>query len=204
MESISSNFIAFCDTEKIYSLQLLLIELFQKDIASISLALAEMDWRLRRPSSVVDVALRARRDAFIATKASPARRASIASFMATAPGFKAAVVERVVMLKLKENAGPHEVAAMLDALHALRKLDGVQELTVGTALSVHHMLTASSPKLSHRTTMRNYYWQSERINIDNTILILLAFKPPIRVWSQVQDVAILLVSTLQLRQASET
>lgn len=95
-----------------------------------------MDWRLRRPSSVVDVALRARRDALTATKASPSRRASIASFKATAPGFKDSVVERIVMFKVKENANPSEVAAMLDALHKLRKLEGVQELTVGTALSV--------------------------------------------------------------------
>lgn len=69
--------------------------------------------------------------------------------MATAPGFKAAVVERVVMLKLKENAGPLEVDAMLDALHALRKLDGSAWAKLVTVISARFLsrLPHSSTKL---------------------------------------------------------
>jgi hypothetical protein len=97
-----------------------------------------MDWRVRRPSiPVVDVALRARRDSLIAAKSSSSRRASIASFKELAPGFKYPVLEHIVMFKFKDDADANEIGAMSEALHALRKLDGVQELTVGKALSVH-------------------------------------------------------------------
>ncbi|KAG0565951.1 hypothetical protein M758_7G025200 [Ceratodon purpureus] len=93
--------------------------------------------RMRRPSSVADIALRGRRDSMqAAEQASSSRRASIAEFLSTAPGFTDPVIEHIVLFKVKADADLQEIQAMIDALHGLRKLEGVLELTVGSALSV--------------------------------------------------------------------
>jgi hypothetical protein len=70
-------------------------------------------------------------------QASSSRRASVAAFLSTAPGFSHPVVEHIVLFKVKPDADPVQTQAMLDALHELRKLEGVLELTVGSALSVY-------------------------------------------------------------------
>jgi hypothetical protein len=87
---------------------------------------------------VAEVALRGRRDSVQAVEqASSSRRASVAAFLSTAPGFSHPVVEHIVLFKVKPDADPVQTQAMLDALHELRKLEGVLELTVGSALSVY-------------------------------------------------------------------
>ena len=92
---------------------------------------------------MADIALRGRRDSMqAAEQASSSRRASIAEFLSTAPGFTDPVIEHIVLFKVKADADLQEIQAMIDALHGLRKLEGVLELTVGSALSVYISLGA--------------------------------------------------------------
>jgi len=94
---------------------------------------------------VMEVALRGPRESMAAEileKASSSRRASHEAFLSTAPCHKEPVVEHVVLFKIKPDADPEHKSALLDAVHELRKLDGVLELTIGAALSVQFLCLA--------------------------------------------------------------
>ena len=84
---------------------------------------------------MAEVALRGQRDSVQAVEqASSSRRVSVAAFLFIAPGFSHPVIGHIVLFKVKLDADPVQTQAMLDALHALRKLEGVLELTLGSAL----------------------------------------------------------------------
>lgn len=104
------------------------------------LSIVSVESRMRRPSSIAEASLRGRRESVIAAeKSSLIRRESHAAFLSTARGFTECVVEHVVLFKVMDDADPAEKKAMIDALHELRSLGGVLELTVGSALSVIEM-----------------------------------------------------------------
>ena len=99
---------------------------------------------------MAELALRGRRDSMQAIEqATASRRASVAAFLSTAPGFTEPVVEHIQLFRVKGDADPVQTQAMLDAFHALRTLDGVLELTVGSALSVFTNLSVQSSFLSY-------------------------------------------------------
>lgn len=94
---------------------------------------------------MAEVALRGPKESMaveILEKASSSRRASHEAFLSTAQCHTEPVIEHVVLLKIKPDADSVDKSALLDAVHELRKLDGVLELTIGAALSVQFLFLA--------------------------------------------------------------
>lgn len=87
---------------------------------------------------MAEMALRGRRESVqAAEQATSSRRASVAAFLSTAPGFTEPVTEHIELFKVTADADPVQIQAMLEALRACRNMEGVLELTVGSALSVY-------------------------------------------------------------------
>ncbi|XP_024396642.1 stress-response A/B barrel domain-containing protein DABB1 [Physcomitrium patens] len=131
-------------------------------------SIVSVEPRMRRPSSIAEASLRGRRVSVVAAeKASLSRRQSHAAFLSMAPGFTEYVVEHVVLFKVKDDADPAEKKAMLDALHELRSLNGVLELTVGSALSVQggkytHVLHG---RYKDKAALKVYLVHPDHVNI---------------------------------------